>query len=126
MSKSKKSANHLHRYKKVNLAGPGKPAYEVYRCMKPACTHYVPLPMAEGKLCECCRCFQPMVIGKIQLGYSGGKPQTNVHCNDCIKRKNPNENNDAIKDFLKDVPGLSEKTEEGTNLPIDTDDIPVK
>lgn len=86
-----KLADHLHRYRKVNLGGDGK-KYEVYKCSKPACSHYVPLHLAEGKLCECNRCHEPMIIGKVQLNGSSGRAMARPHCNDCVQKKG---NNDA-------------------------------
>ncbi len=82
---SKKVANHLHRYKKVNLRKEGE--YIVYKCQKPACSHYVPVHLAEGKLCECNRCFEPMIITKLQLTGSSGKAMAKPHCSNCVERK---------------------------------------
>lgn len=83
-----KAANHIHRYKKVNIGSKEKP-YEVYRCMKPACSHYIPLHLAENKICECNRCFKPMILTKEILRHTGGKPMARPHCSDCVKRKKP-------------------------------------
>jgi hypothetical protein len=97
-----KLPNHLHKYKKVNLGQNGK-EYLVYRCMKPACSHYIPLHLAEGKLCECNRCGEPMIITKIVLNTSGGKPTTFPHCPDCLKpKKEKNPDVEALAEFLKD------------------------
>lgn len=94
-----KPANHLHRYKKANLSNDSDKEYLVYKCIKPACTHYVPLILAEGKLCECNRCGEPMLISKATLHGSSNKPMSKPHCPNCIKRK---ENKDvaAIAEFL--------------------------
>lgn len=81
-----KMPDHIHKYKKINLGRNGK-EYLVYRCMKPDCSHYVPIAMAEGKLAECNRCEQPFIISKVQLTGSSMKPMTRPHCNDCIDRK---------------------------------------
>jgi hypothetical protein len=81
-----KPANHLHKYKKVNLSETGE--YLVYKCMKPACSHYVPIKLSEGKLCECNRCGEPMIITKSVLTHSNNKPMARPHCTGCIKRKN--------------------------------------
>jgi hypothetical protein len=97
MSKQK-VANHLHKYKKVDLARDGEP-YLVYKCMKPACSHYVPLHLAEGKLCECNRCGEPMIITKATLHGSSNKPMAKPHCPNCIERK---------KEKLEDVAAISE------------------
>lgn len=92
-----KLADHLHRYKKVNLGANGK-TYEVYKCLIPTCPHYVPLHLAEGKLCECNRCKEPMLIGKVQLNGSSGKAMAKPHCNNCVKKK---------KDVLGDAEALA-------------------
>ena len=81
-------ANHLHRYKKVNLSRDKSKPYLVYQCVKPACSHYVPMNLAEGKLCECNRCGEPMIITKAVLIHSSNKPMAKPHCSNCIKRKN--------------------------------------
>lgn len=93
-----KVANHLHRYKKINLGTRSKP-YFVYRCQKPACSHYVPMHLAEGKLCECNRCSEPMILGKIQMTRSHGGPMTKPHCNTCVQRKE-SANVAALAEFL--------------------------
>lgn len=96
-----KLANHLHKYKKLNLGRDGK-EYLVYRCMKPACSHYIPIAMAEGKLCECNRCGEPFIITKVQLTGSSMKPMAKPHCNDCIDRKKVKDDDvAAIAAFLE-------------------------
>lgn len=97
-----KTPNHLHRYKLVNIGRKEKP-YFVYRCMKPACNHYVPITQAEGKLCECNRCDEPMIITRAVM-YSGNnsKPLVRPHCASCTKsRKVSKEDVAAIAEFLK-------------------------
>lgn len=97
-----KKLNHIHKYKKVNLATlPGK-KYIVYKCMQPLCNHYVPMHLAEGKVCECNRCGDVMTITRNTLIQSGGKPMALPHCDGCIKRKD-SKRVDAIADFLKNV-----------------------
>lgn len=88
-------ANHLHRYKRRNIANGGKP-YFVFHCTKPACSHYVRVDMAEGKLCECNRCGQPMVLNRETVRLA--KP----HCTDCIKRKKSDDVAN-IAEFLSDL-----------------------
>ncbi len=95
---SNRVANHLHRYKKVNIARDGK-EFLVYKCVKPACSHYIRIDLAEGKLCECNKCGEAMIIGKITLTQSGGKPMTKPHCLNCIKRKKVPDV-EAITEFL--------------------------
>lgn len=95
-----KTPDHLHKYKKVNLGQNGK-EYLIYRCMKPGCSHYIPVAMSEGKLCECDRCHEPMIITKIVMQGSGGKPMARPHCPNCVKtKKDKNENVDAITAYL--------------------------
>jgi hypothetical protein len=91
-------ANHLHRYKKINLGENGKD-YFVYKCMKPACSHYIPINLAEGKLCECNKCGEPMILSKAILTHSSGKPMTKPHCGSCVKRRR-DKDVEAIAAFL--------------------------
>lgn len=74
---SRKYPDHLHKYKRVKLSKK----FTVYKCMKPACTHYVDVKLAEGKLCECNRCGSPMILTKSVADLA--RP----HCIDCTKRK---------------------------------------
>lgn len=95
-----KIPKHIHKYKKVDLGANGK-EYVVYRCMKPVCNSYIPVVLSEGKLCECNRCGNPMLITKATLIHSGGKPMTRPHCNDCIKRKKVKEEDlSKVMEFL--------------------------
>lgn len=95
-------SNHIHRYKKINLARKGNDPYIVYRCVKPTCTHYMPIELADGKLCECVRCGEAMIINKAVLVGNGGKPMTNPHCSHCIRRrKDKAENVAVVEEFLQ-------------------------
>lgn len=85
-----KKIKHLHRYKRTIIGR----SYRVYKCVKPDCTHYIPLHMAENKACECNRCFNPMILTKEAMRLA--KP----HCTDCIKRKKVQEL-DTISEFLE-------------------------
>lgn len=96
---SKTVANHLHRYKKVNIAGFGRTPFWVYKCTKPACSHYIRMDLAEDKLCECNICGKPMIINRVIMSHSSGKPMTKPHCLDCTKRKKAKDV-EAITDFL--------------------------
>jgi hypothetical protein len=96
---SKNVANHLHRYKKVNLARKTEEEYLVYKCTKPLCSHYAPMNLVEGKLCECNICGDSMIITREVLIHSGGKPMARPRCSGCIKRKK-SETVDAIAAFL--------------------------
>lgn len=84
-----KHSNHLHKYKKVDLARKkGKEKFLVYKCQVPTCSHYIPLSLAEGRVCECNRCGGVMLITKTTLQRSNGGAMSLPHCDDCIKRKN--------------------------------------
>lgn len=97
-----KVANHLHLYKKVNLSRKKDEPFFVYKCMKPACTHYIRIDLSEGKLCECNVCHEPMIITRETLTHSGGRPMAKPRCTGCIKRKSADTVN-AIADFLNKV-----------------------
>ena len=89
-----KIPDHLHKYKRIDLGNK----FMVYKCTRPGCNHYVPVKLSEGKLCECNRCNNPMVISKVTMDLA--RP----HCIDCTKRKKeiPVE---AITDFLSKTQG---------------------
>lgn len=92
----------MHRYKKINLGRNGNDFF-VYRCMKPACSHYISVALAEGSICECDRCHEPMIIGKETLQGSSGRALTRVHCSSCTKsrhRVKKSETVDAIAEYL--------------------------
>lgn len=100
---SSKAANHLHRYRKVNLSRRKGKEYWVFQCQKPSCSHYVPVHLALGRLCECNRCGEPMLIGKIQLNGSSGGPMAKPHCNNCIERTKTNETDlAALANFVEE------------------------
>lgn len=82
-----KTQNHLHKYKRVNIATRGGKPYYVFKCIKPTCNHYIPVNLSEGKLCECNRCGLPMLITKAVLSGSSGRSLSKPHCLDCVKRK---------------------------------------
>lgn len=93
------ASDHIHRYKKIDIGGETKEFF-VYKCMKPTCSHYLPINLAEGQMCECNRCHEPMIITKKILTHSAGKPMTKPHCGACVKRKK-SADVDAIAEFLK-------------------------
>lgn len=95
-----KKPEHLHLYKKINLSQTRGKDYPVYKCMKPDCSHYLPIILAEGKLCECNRCGEPMVITRHTLTcMSGSKPMAKPHCPNCTKSKK-RDNIKELADFL--------------------------
>jgi transposase-like protein len=57
------------------------------------------MKIAEGKMCECNRCGEPMVITRYTLTSSGNKPQARPHCQICTKSRKQ-ENVEALADFL--------------------------
>lgn len=87
-----KVANHLHRYEKVNIGSEKK--FFVFKCMRPACSHYIPMKLAFNKLCECNRCKEPMIMTKEAMQLR--KP----HCANCVKRK-ASKDVEAISQFLE-------------------------
>ncbi len=82
-----KQDSHVHKYKRDVL---GKD-YEIYRCVLPGCTHYIPASMIKGKFSICWRCGEPFVI---KLKHS--KP----HCDDCIEKKKPELSDDFVTKIL--------------------------
>jgi hypothetical protein len=94
-------ANHLHRYKKVDLSRDKTKKYLVYMCVKPLCTHYLPMHLALGRECECNICHNIMVITNETLIHSGGGPAARPRCDNCVKKKITQEV-EAIADFLKE------------------------
>ena len=85
-------AKHLHKYKKIDLGRNGN-KFLVFKCMRPACTHYLAIHLAEGKLCECNRCGEPMILTKASMSL------TKPHCANCVKRKK-SADVETISEFL--------------------------
>lgn len=83
--------SHLHRYTKKKL---GKNDYTVFKCNLAGCDHYVRKELAEGKVCECNRCGEPMVLNKAAMLL------TKPHCAKCVVKKDK-ATHDAIKEFLE-------------------------
>jgi formylmethanofuran dehydrogenase subunit E len=88
-----KRANHLHRYRRVYLGTNG---YKVYKCIQPGCTHYTPVHLVEGALCECNRCGEAMIMDKAAMQLA--KP----HCRSCTKVKHKQEIKN-IEAFLEQI-----------------------
>ena len=56
----KGSKNHIHKYRRITVAGS-----EVYGCALPTCTHYMPKHMESlllGKMSICWSCDEPFVL----------------------------------------------------------------
>ena len=90
-----KPIKHIHLYRRMDLSNSPEKEYLVFKCIKPLCSHYIRVELAFGKLCECNRCHEPMILDKetVQLA----RP----HCQECIKRK-PKPELDDIGAFLKE------------------------
>lgn len=88
-----KIPDHLHKYKKTDIGSNDK-EYLVFRCLKPACSHYIPVKVAEGKLCECNRCHNPMILTKKAMIL------TLPHCPNCTKKKKDVDDISKIAEFL--------------------------
>jgi formylmethanofuran dehydrogenase subunit E len=91
----KRVFNHLHKYKRINIGTNGK-EFLVFKCIQPTCTHYIRMDMAEGKLCECNRCGEPLVLDKFAMTLA--RP----HCHNCVKRKKSTDV-EKISSFLAGV-----------------------
>ena len=87
-----KMPRHIHLYKRIDLVPSWKqklshdhkyyrPSHLVFACQKPACSSWIPINRAFGKLCECNRCHNPFILDKLTMTLA--KP----HCQDCIKHK---------------------------------------
>lgn len=100
---------HLHKYKKVNIGSSrgtksNRDGYWVYRCMKPDCSHYIPVKLAENRVCECNRCGEPMTIGKLQLTGSSNEPMTWPRCAECVRKKGLDDTTiQLVTEFLERV-----------------------
>lgn len=95
----KKNNNCIHKYKRVNLTrNPSKPPYEVFKCVKPFCTNYIAIHLAENKECECWRCSNLMTISKkmIQQGL------IKIHCEECT-RSNRSKDVNTLAEILEKV-----------------------
>lgn len=103
MAKTKRKNDHIHLYEKIDLRpkwkqikNPELPPYLVFQCKKPACFHHIPIARALGKICECNRCHNPMILDKETITL------TKPHCQDCIVRKNKPEI-DKLAEFLEGI-----------------------
>lgn len=102
-----KAPIHVHKYSRKNIAAFGSPEYLVFYCTLPLCTSYVPLKLAEGKMCECNRCGELMIINRESIQHA--KP----HCSNCIKRKTvKDEDVNAIAAFLQKMESPETPTED--------------
>jgi len=76
---------HLHRYRLKNLSrDPNKLPYWVYICVKQECTHHIRVDFVDGKLAECNRCGDPMIMKLAKLKH-GERITVRPHCDDCTK-----------------------------------------
>lgn len=100
----RKKSDHIHKYKRINFSKSKEKGkeYWIYKCVKPGCTHYIPVELSEGLVCECNKCDNIMVITKAVLngGYRR-TPLAKPHCPDCLRtRQTPQI--DAIAAFLEE------------------------
>lgn len=99
-----KIPKHLHLYKRIDLvpsykvkAGKSMP-YLVLACQHPTCSHRIPIKQAIGKMCECWRCGQPMILDKISIELA--RP----HHHECVvKRSAKHETIDKLKELIEGI-----------------------
>lgn len=87
-----RKAKHLHKYKRVDLGNK----FIVFKCMLPACSHYIRKDLAENKLCQCNRCEKAMLLDKRAMLLV--KP----HCEECIHRIDQ-DRHDRLKGLIKEM-----------------------
>lgn len=87
--------DHVHKYRKMNIAvKPGK-KYFVYQCVLD-CSHYVPEKLINGKKSLCWKCNKEFIIKNPN--------QVKLKCADCSTNKEINDEElDKIKNILKNV-----------------------
>lgn len=67
---------HIHKYMRVKLGDKG---FQVFKCMKAGCTHYVRAELVVGNYHECWRCGVVMVMNQWSATFK--KP----HCRTCTR-----------------------------------------
>lgn len=70
-----KSKEHSHKYEKIDM-GRRNP-WPVFKCLLPACRHFIPIKMAIGYMNKCWNCHKTFAIGKRNLA------QVHPTCNEC-------------------------------------------
>lgn len=66
----------VHKYERVRLGDKG---FQVYKCVKPNCAHYLRMELVFGKLTICWRCGREVVMTKPMAKMK--KP----HCLGCTR-----------------------------------------
>lgn len=66
----------VHKYQRVKLGTKG---FEVYKCMKPNCPHYLRKELVVGKATECWRCGQTVIMTQPMA------KQKKPHCRNCTR-----------------------------------------
>lgn len=69
----------IHKYERVKL---GAKKWEVYKCVKPNCPHWIRQELVAGKVTECWRCGQEVVMTKPMA------KQKKPHCLNCTRPYN--------------------------------------
>lgn len=73
-----KSKEHSHKYEKIDM-GRRNP-WPVFKCLLPACRHFIPIKMSIGYINKCWECNKSFAIGKRNL------LQVHPTCNECAGR----------------------------------------
>lgn len=77
---------HTHRFQRINIGQKGK-IYLVMKCIKPGCSHYVPMSsksnciLLKGQIGECNKCLNDFILNKRSLRMA--KPI----CDDCVAHR---------------------------------------
>jgi hypothetical protein len=87
----------IHKYKKGVL---GKD-YVIYKCMKPACSHYIASTLVAGKMAECWRCGNTFIVTGDMVRK--GKEMLKLHCKECTNARKPKA--DIVDDILTRIFG---------------------
>lgn len=67
---------HIHKYMRIKL---GRKGFQVYKCMKPGCSHYIRAELVLGQYNECWRCSEVMTMNQWSAQFK--KP----HCRGCTR-----------------------------------------
>lgn len=91
MSKPKVYHEGPHKYMKIKFKDSG---YEVYKCMIPACTHFIRKELAIGNLTICWGCGNEFVL----------TPNRMIKKPTCgCKKRGKGGDSDPLSDFLKEL-----------------------
>lgn len=93
---------HIHKFRRINIARKGNPPYWVLQCRLGDCNHYTPMktklscPALIGKIVLCNKCSSPFEMDTRAVRMS--EPV----CVHCIDRKDKDKLNSAAK-FFRDL-----------------------